>query len=476
MVTVQKKSQSALLQIYEQKPFNWVSLPVKKLFDTGLRLEAGVYATDAEKAKQAIFNCKFGTVELKELAVVNYYTRFKRVFVAKSAYPVYQPSQIKEIRPLPAAYVSDKTNKDIEQLRVRKGQILMTRSGTVGKVTYVSETLNGNIFSDDLLRINAKDKNDIGYLYVFFLSDIGHSVVQSNNYGAVIQHIEPAHLLGISVPDAPRMLKWKINSLVKESFALRDESNALINKSHEMLKSALSLPPVESFLDKDNHKPWCFSIRSSDLKERFEAKFYHPVVQAILMHLEKHAVGLTTLGDKKLVREILLPGIFKRYYVEPEYGVPYIDGKDILSLDPRGGKYLSITQHKKLITDKLSLLENMLLVTCSGTIGKIALVPKHWQGWVASNHMLRILPNDNFEGYLYAWLSSEWALPLIQRYAYGAVISEINQHHIAGVEVPLLNESLMNEINHIVLEANRLRYLAFEKEQEAVNIFNTQIM
>lgn len=79
-------------------------------------------------------------------------------------------------------------------------------------------------------------------------------------------------------------------------------------------------------------------------------------------------------------------------------------------------------------------------------------------------------------GYLYAWLSSEWTLPLIRRHTYGAVIFEIDQHHLADVEVPLLEEPLMSEINHLVLEANRLRYLALQNEQLASAIFKREIV
>ncbi|HFX2462309.1 TPA: hypothetical protein ACIA70_000617 [Salmonella enterica subsp. enterica serovar Java] len=118
----------------------------------------------------------------------------------------------------------------------------------------------------------------------------------------------------------------------------------------------------------------------------------------------------------------------------------------------------------------------MLLVTRSGTIGKVALVPEHWLGRAASEHLLRVIPSGRHRaGYLYAWLSSEWALPLIRRHTYGAVIFEIDQHHLADVEVPLLEEPLMSEINHLVLEANRLRYLAFQNEQPASAIFKREI-
>ena len=90
---------------------------------------------------------------------------------------------------------------------------------------------------------------------------------------------------------------------------------------------------------------------------------------------------------------------------------------------------------------------------------------------------MRVIPvNHEWAGYLYAWLSSEWALPLIRRYTYGAVVFEIDQHQLSKVVVPLIEEQAMRDINEMVLFANDLRTQAFVAEQEALKIFNDQIL
>ena len=76
-----------------------------------------------------------------------------------------------------------------------------------------------------------------------------------------------------------------------------------------------------------------------------------------------------------------------------------------------------------------------------------------------------------------AWLSSEGALPLIRCHTYGAVVFEIDQHQLAKVPVPILADvALMHEINMLVIRANDLRYMAFEKEQEALRVFNEEVL
>lgn len=464
----------------QAKAFSWVSVPVQNVFDTGLRLEASVYATEAKQAETAILSNQYGCIPIHKLAGIYHCSRFKRVFVEKSEFPIYQPSQIGELNPSPAAYISDKTEVDLNALRVKQDQVLMTCSGTVGNVTLVSKTLANRIFSHDLLRIGSHEPHHAGYLYAYFKSKQGRTLIQSNNYGAVIQHIEPAHLLSLPIPNAPELLKTHIHHTITESFNLRDESNELMALARSTLQTALALPSVEQLNPPTNAKNGlhCFSVNVANLNHRFEANYHNPLVQAITEHLQQHAEQVLPLGDKRLTQDIILAGRFKRVYVEEQQGVPFLGGKEILELDPRGEKYLSLKHHGERIDEQLTLDENMILITCSGTIGKVNIVPKHWQGWAGSQHILRTVPiNTEWAGYLYAWLSSEWALPLIRRFTYGAVVFEIDQYHLAQVPVPLLADiSVMQHINNLVLRANELRYQAFLKEQEGLRMFNEDVL
>ena len=86
-------------------------------------------------------------------------------------------------------------------------------------------------------------------------------------------------------------------------------------------------------------------------------------------------------------------------------------------LDPSNKKYLSLSQHGERIEKQLELHENMTLITCSGTIGKVALVGRHWEKWAANQHIIRIVPaSENIAGYLNIFLASEYGYHLITRY------------------------------------------------------------
>ncbi len=195
--------------------------------------------------------------------------------------------------------------------------------------------------------------------------------------------------------------------------------------------------------------------------------------------LQEGAEEVTTVGDERVSRKILLPGRFRRVYVEDEkHGAVFIGGKQIGELDPADKKYLAFSQHEDRIREELTIHTNMILITCSRTIGNVALVPEHWDGWTASQHIIRVVPaSDDTAGYAYVFLASEWGRELVKRYKYGAVIDEINDEHVSSVPFPLLRDKgVQSRINTLALEANAKRCEAYKLEREAMNIMENEIV
>ena len=469
--------------IAHESPVKYCSVALSDVIARGNRLEASVFDVEAMQARALIAGGKYPQTFLggaEGIATSYVCGRFKRIWVKTSDIPIYQPSSIVDIKPSPDGYISSKTKTNINALRVQKNQILMTCSGTVGKVSYVSETLKDKVFSHDLLRIDCKNPNDAGYVYAYLKSSVGNQILCTNRYGAVITHIEPEHLATIPIPNAPAMLKSRIHYLIEQSYALRDASNDLIDEATALLVKALNLPPMDdiapSFYEKDAEVD-TFSVPLSRLEGRLEASYHVPIVDAVMERLRQNAAEVTMIGDPRISREVILPGRFKRVYVDEGHGRVLIGGKQLYELDPAVKKYISGRKHEKILK-KLEVYENTILLTRSGTIGKVALVPKHWEHYIPSDHIIRIVPtSDDMAGYLYIFLASDYAQPLIRRFTYGSVVDEIDDHHVRSIAVPLLKDrAAERKINDLALEANAKRYEAYRLEQDALKMLNEQII
>jgi type I restriction enzyme S subunit len=462
---------------------NWCTVALNDVLKANKRLEASVFDIKGKHAREIINACKWDVVALNKLLANAYYPgRFKRIYTdVVNGIPFFMPSQMADISPKPDKYISSLTKCDISELRLKKGDILLTRSGTIGTVTLVSKTLENTVFSDDVIRITSKNPTDTGFLYTYLKSDIGNTILQTNGYGSVITHIEPEHLADIQVPNPPDGIKKRIHDLIIHSFALRDESNELIDKATGLLIDELQLPPIHELkIKRFNNKEEVdnYSVKLSNLRGRLDGSFHVPIVSAIIEHLKKYVEELITIGDNRISKSILLPGRFKRIYVEEGQGRVFLGGKQIFELDPSNKKYLSPTKHSKRIKEQLELQENMILITCSGTIGKVALVPKHWNHWTASQHIIRIIPtSDELAGYMFIFLSSNYGRLLIKRYTYGSVVDEIDNYHVSRIPFPLLkNKAIQTKINELAIEANKMRYEAYTAEQQAMWIFNNDVI
>lgn len=465
-------------------PLKWCSVSLSDVIFRGKRLEASVFDVEAIQALALINNGKYKTVPLYgDQGIVNkahYGSRLKRNYVTpehENSIGFIGSSEMLDIYPRPVKFMVD--GEKVHDLHVKGGTVLLSRSGTIGNVTFVNKTLSKFLVSEHAIRLECTDNS--GYVYTFLKTKIGKKLVCSNIYGAVIQQIEPAHLTMVPVPDAPKEIKERIHNLIVESFKLRDESNELIDQATALLIDELKLPSISEFKQnniKNSANVNAFSVKLSNLAGRVDASYHLPTVDKIVEHLKKYAKEVTTIGDERISKQIILAGVFKRTYVEEEYGYPFLGGKEITQLSPKTEKYLSKPIHKKRYEKELKVTENTILVTDRGTIGTTTIVPRHWNGYAVSQNVLKLVPaNNNIAGYIYIFLNSEWGTELIRRQTYGSVVDMIDNNSLSSVEIPLLkNQDIQNRINDLALKANQKRYEAYILEQEALRIMDEKVI
>ena len=89
----------------------------------------------------------------------------------------------------------------MDMLKVEEGDIMITRSGTIGKMTYATKDMAQNyLVSDDLVRIRVQDDNLRAYLVAYFASKTALSLMLLDEYGSVQQHLQPRHIQEMIVP------------------------------------------------------------------------------------------------------------------------------------------------------------------------------------------------------------------------------------------------------------------------------------
>ena len=321
-----------------ESPITWCSVSLSDMISRGKRLEASVFDVEAKQARESVYKGKYGTVILygdNGLIETAYYpgwmqrSRLKRIWCDKPyGEGFYLPSQMTDLYPVPEKHISRLADCDMDELRLKENTLLLTRSGTIGNISYVSKTLAGCVFSDDVIRVAFKKEYDLGYVYTYLKSKVGSLILQTNGYGSVITHVEPDHLAEIPVPNAPVGLRQHIHNLIARSYALRDESNGMIDKATSLMTAELHLPAIHDF-QKIAAPVSTFDVKLSNMNLRLDASYHVPVADAIVTHLKENAAEVTKVGDSRISKAVILPGRFARVYVDEGYGRVLIGGKQL---------------------------------------------------------------------------------------------------------------------------------------------------
>ena len=199
---------------FQKEGLNHVSIELNEILERGKRLDASYYDAEGRRIRQIMADCPYPKLPLFGengfAKRVYHFPQFKRIFV-KDGIPIYTASQILDFNPKSEKFISERTKADLGALTLREGQIVITCSGTIGFCSIVTGILKNKVFSHDLIRIECDNGDDIGYVYAFLKTKMGHRLITTNNYGSVITHIEPEHLANVFIPNMPPNIKKEIH-------------------------------------------------------------------------------------------------------------------------------------------------------------------------------------------------------------------------------------------------------------------------
>jgi type I restriction enzyme, S subunit len=168
--------------------------------------------------------------------------------------------------------------------------------------------------------------------------------------------------------------------------------------------------------------------------------------------LERLQVSKEKLGD--VTDRIFHAGREGRVWVEDlEYGVPFLGSSDILLSDL---SVLPLMSKKQIERNPLfTLKEGWTLITRSGTVGRMAYARPKMNGMACSEHVLRVVPSCGRipPGYLYAFLSSRYGVPLVAAGTYGAIIQHIEPEHVANLPVPRFEDAFETRVHDLIESA-----------------------
>lgn len=432
------------------------SLPASMLFGGDRRMEAENFLAVGFRTRLAISKKSSGWVNFSDVARTWQPHRLKGIQVSSDfGTPFLAATQVFDVRPVPRKWLSLDRTSDHAQRFVSEGTILLTCSGSVGRATLADASIADILVSHDLLRIEAQDEANWGWIYAYLRAPTVRAMMTSAQYGHMIKHLEVAHLDALPFIDTTDANKIAFSGLARDVRRSRDQAHTLVTGAEQAYADAIG--EIPNFGDTTTG----FVATTADIfnrGRRFDGYYHNPIARAADQAVANGGRKLERLAD--LVEEVFIPGRFKHVY-GPD-GLPYLDSAQILEVSPDVEKYVLSLNTKKRAGYLVEA--GTLLLPCSGqlhgVIGNVVLAGEWHENKVLTNHILRITPKERPAiriGYLQAVLSHpKLGRPRVLRGAYGSSVPELSVLDIKRMTVPRLNTVIENQIADAMEEAATL--------------------
>ena len=192
-------------------------------------------------------------VNLGDLVIdrgVFYPGRHKRNYVKNTdkSLPFYSGTQILQIRPFDIKY-QPTDYKPARNHVVEKDWILITRSGSTGRVVIVGKELDGTMITEHVIRVIVNPKLvDPYYVYAYLASEnIGKVLMEKGIYASVVDHISPEFVNTIPIPRLTPDKEKEIAADVRKAEEKRTEANLTLKQSMGAIEDIISLSTGISF-------------------------------------------------------------------------------------------------------------------------------------------------------------------------------------------------------------------------------------
>lgn len=398
----------------------------------------------------------------------NIYTtgRGRRVYTRpERGVPFLSNSDMMAQNPLMSCnYMSRKYGYD-ESSVLKGGMILTGRVGAIGQTAFVPNYWEKYkmMGSDNIIRIVVKDEFKNGFIYAYLASKYGNLSFWKHATGGVQPFITDKMVANLPIPDFPASFQQEVDDLIQESARLREEAADALQQAIQQVEDIIPYPSKKNV--------GCVSSRTilSSHNRRFEANYYisegHDIEKYIYKNFKWKPLG-------QVCEDISRPDIFKRYYVQN--GIVFLGGADIFLASPDSKKQLSKTKTTNITS--LAIKENTILIPRSGTIGNVAWAHAGHAQKLASEDVIRLQPNDILRGgYIYAFLSSSIGKALIQKHIFGSVIQHIEPPHLKLIPIPIIEDSIIDNMHKLVLEYSKKVGKAIENERKAISMIEQEI-
>ncbi|MGD8216267.1 hypothetical protein [Aestuariimicrobium sp. Y1814] len=299
------------------------------------------------------------------------------------------------------------------------------------------------------------------------------AIARSAQYGHMIKHLEPEHVLAMPVAMPDARLRRDIGQDAKNALEMRQASRRLQAQADKLLANLVnpSGTPVQ-----DNPTT---TVLASDLwfgRRRIEGQFHRSDVLQVEDLVKNAGRAAEPLAD--LVESVTMAPRFKRHF--GANGTPYRSASELFDVNPPVTKriYAGLLEEPDIYTLRAGEMIMARSGQTYGLLGRTMVLNRTHAGAFGSEDLIRIVPDESRArtGYIQTVLNHvDYGRPRVVRYASGTSVPHLDPPDIRQVLIPRFDAAqedaiadLSDEATALSAEADRMESAAVRAAEKAV--------
>ena len=329
--------------------------------------------------------------------------------------------------------------------KVRKGDILIARSGSFGKASIYLE--DEEINSADIIIIRSiETRVNPFYLVAFLNCTFGTNQLLRYASGGVQGHVNLTILENLKVCSLNTDFQERIESICKRSYLTKQQSELLYSQAQTVLLSELGL------VDWQPRHSLAFVKNYADIQQaaRIDAEHFQPRYDDLLRQIRAYPAGWVTLEDLIRVKD-------RNYEPKDNTRYKYIELSDIgnsgeiTGCTAREGQNLPSRARRKVE------MGDVIVSSIEGSLSRIAMVDQEFDQALCSTGFYVVRSKELNSETLLVLMKSIVGQLQLKRGCSGTILTAINKGELKRLILPVIPLDIQAQIKQNIIDSYNLR-------------------
>ena len=338
-----------------------------------------------------------------------------------------------------------------------------------GAVAFIDSSKDGFIASTGFSVLRDLKNKEVNKSYLFYILRTSFILDQMlrRSSGGNYPAITAEELKKIIIPVPSLEIQLKIVEIMQSAYdkkaSKEQKAESVFNSIDDYILGELGIKMPEAE-DKE-----CFSISSQEIDSgRLDCYYYQPKFKEGEKFLKKADCKVEPL--KNYITKIHYGASLKNIYVDE--GIPLLRIQNLKPNRIMLDEVVMVSEARRKELGNAFVNEGDLLISRSGSVGIVSVVPKEAEGFAFGSFMIKFCLNDKIDkDFVSVWLNNKISQLFIKREKIGAIQGNITIETIENLQIPTpplaTQKKLAGEVKERIAQAKKISAEAKNEVEKA---------